>query len=239
MEWKDYITISISSVAFLFALVSFLISFKQRKYENERTIRKSLTDTISEIAAINVENAKLKAQVKELNDDTVEMRRIFNSQRRYLVNHAEYLLNQIPHLATDIDCNIIASAFNSIGDYDKANKFWQLCIEKSPNETIKSMNLRGYARFLYFQGNAQLGRRTYEESLQLNLPDTDNIRQIKSDTYLMWALTESDFRFTDEAKRLFEQAKVACERIGHKQMKKEMMERINNSMGTILSAEHD
>ncbi len=234
METKDYLTIMISSGALIFSLISFIIVLHYRKYEEERTIRKSLTDTISELSSLNLKNVKLKLEYPELTEDVINIRRRYNEQRRYLINHAEFLINQIPNLATDIDYNIIATASNSVEDYDKANKFWEMCVAKSPNNTLKSMNLRGYARFLYFQGNSQLGRKKFEESLQLTLPDTDNIRRMKTDTYLMWAKTESDFSFSEEAKRLYEQAKVACGTIGNKNMRDEIMTQIKNNEKVIL-----
>jgi hypothetical protein len=85
------------------------------------------------------------------------------------------------------------------------------------------MNLRGFARFLFFQGNAQLGRKKYHESLEVELPDTDNIRRIRADTYAMWAKTEMDFGYEQEARRLKEQAITTAKRIGHKGMREEFL----------------
>jgi len=95
------------------------------------------------------------------------------------------------------------------------------------------MNLRGFARFLFFQGNAQLGRRKYQESLELELPDTDNVRREKADTYSMWARTEHDFGFVEEARRLKEQALSAAMHIGHVGMRQEIRSHINNLTGSL------
>lgn len=163
--------------------------------------------------------AKLDAEHPEQSDRIVNLRRMYNTQRRYLANHAKYLIRQIPDLATDIDYNMLAQAFRGIGDYDKVQKYWDLCVAKSESNVIRAMNLRGHAHFLFFQGNPQLGRKKYQESLELSLPDTDNVRRDRADTYAMWARVEMDFGYDGEALRLREQAQQAANRVGHAGMR--------------------
>lgn len=131
------------------------------------------------------------------------------------------------------DYNLLAGAFSAIGDSDKTQQYWELYVAASETNIIRAMNLRGFARFLFFQGNPQLGRRKYQESLELELPDTDNVRREKADTYSMWARTENDFGFVEEARRLKEQALSAAMRIGHIGMRQEIRSHINNLSGSL------
>ncbi len=228
METKDYLTIVISSIALLISAISLLYTFKQKTKETKNAKRISLTNTISEISKINIEAAKLNCSTEISQLVLIELRRNFNAQRSYLTTHAEFLMEEIQDLVNDIDCNIMAVAFNFIGEFEKANQYWEKCINITKSNTIKSMHLRGYANFLFYQDTPQLARKKYQESLEIQLSDTDRIRKIKTDTLLMWAQTEGEFQFWDEARRLIKQAKAACQRIGHLGMQKEMLNRIES-----------
>lgn len=233
METKDIFVVAISSLALLTSITSFVLSFRQRSHENHRGVRKSLTDTLGELADVALARARLDVEHPETSDQIMSLRRMYNTQRRYLASHAEYLVEQIPEIATDIDYNLLAGAFHAIGDYDKAQRYWELCVVTSSSEVIRAMNLRGFARFMFFQGNPQLGRKKYQESLELNLPDTDNIRRDRADSYSMWAKTEYDFGFTDEALRLKQQALSAAKRIGHVGMRDEITAYINELLAPL------
>lgn len=226
MEIKDYLALFISSLALIVSWFSLKNTRNQKNKEIENSKRVSLTNTISEISKINIETTKLNCNSEISSAALIELRRNYNAQRRYLTAHAEFLMEEIEHLISDIDCNIMAVAFNLIGEYSKANHYWEKCINVTESDVIKSMNLRGYASFLFYQGAPQLGRKKYQESLEIQLPDTDNIRRHTTDTLLLWAQTESDFQYWDEASRIIRQARAHCQRIGHLGMRKEMLERI-------------
>jgi tetratricopeptide (TPR) repeat protein len=223
MDAKDIVVIGLSSSALIVSITSFVLTFRQRVLENIRGVRKSLTDVISDLGDVALARAKLDADNPTVTEQITRLRRLYNSQRRYLANHAEYLAAQIPALVSDIDYSVLAVAFDAIGDYDRAQKHWENCVSASPSAPLLAMNLRGFARFLFFQGNAQLGRKKYHESLEVELPDTDNIRQIRADTYAMWAKTEMDFGYEQEARRLKEQAISTAKRIAHKGMRAEFL----------------
>lgn len=155
---------------------------------------------MAELAKVNLAFAQLELDFPgSTAERIVAFRRNYNSQRRYLANHGEFLINQIGELTTDIDCIAVASAFDSFGDYERAEKFFLLAVEKSPNSILRATNLRGFARFWFRRGNASKGRKTYEESLQLELPDS--IRQFVADTYLLWAKVEEEHGFREESQR--------------------------------------
>jgi hypothetical protein len=91
-------------------------------------------------------------------------------------------------------------------------------------------NLRGNARFQFSAGNAQLGRRKYQESLEMNLPDSDSLRRMRADTFAMWAQVEWEFGYIEEAKRLKAQALGAAGSIGQAAMKTEIVQRIEHDL---------
>lgn len=234
MTQKDYLTLIISGLAITISILTFLLTYKQRAMENARAVRKALTDTIAGLVSVALERAKLdSANPSSMEENVVQLRRIYNHQRRYLADHAELLASQFPNLPSDVDFNALAVAWDAIGDADKAKQNWEKCIAKSPSAPLRAMNLRGYAGFLYFQGQSQAGRAKYEESLAVELPDTDNMRRIKSDTYLMWAKTEHDFGSEDEGKRIREQATSAAKRIGNARMRAQALQYITASWTTI------
>jgi tetratricopeptide (TPR) repeat protein len=155
------------------------------------------------------------------------MRRNYNAKRRYLSFHGDFLCQEASNIVNDIDCNMLAKAFDASNNTEKAEKYWELAVSKSPNATIQHANLRGFARYKFRQGNAPQGRALYNRALELPMPDNDVTRQIVSDTYLLWAATEKELGSSAECTRLFDFATNAAKRIGSPQSQKYMLEQIN------------
>lgn len=128
MDIKDIVVIGISSSALIFSITSFVLTFRQRALQNTRDIRKSLTEAISGLGDVSLARTRLDADNPIATEQIVGLRRLYNSQRRYLANHAEYLARQTPSLVSDIDYQILAVAFAAIGDYDRAQKHWESCV---------------------------------------------------------------------------------------------------------------
>lgn len=224
METKDIITVSISSLAFLVATLSYLNTLRQRKVDNQRTLRTALTDVIAELVQVDWDRVDLDRNDDSSNDDrVVDMRRILNNKRSYLARHGDFLAQQMPDLITDADFNSLARAFADIGDYDKARTYWERCVILSSTPLIRAMNLRGFARFFFRLGDFDAGRKVYRESLEVPLPDNDETRRIKADTYAMWMKAERDFGFPEECRRLQDSAISMARRIGTTKTKDDMI----------------
>jgi tetratricopeptide (TPR) repeat protein len=227
METKDIITITIAGLAFLVSIVNSVFTFfafRQRATEDQRNTRKALTDVVAELTKVSIAYNQLDLQhPRSVDWAIINLRRNYNTQRRYLAIHGEFLAAQIPELTSDIDCISLAYAFESSGDYTKAQKFYELAVEKSPTNVLKMWNLRALARFWFVLGNAERGRRTYEEALQLQKPDTDSLRQAVADTYLLWSRLEDEHGYLDEAKRVRGLGQQASNRIGNSQMRENML----------------
>lgn len=228
METKDIITITLSSLAFVFSITSFFLTFQQRTVEDRRNTRKALTDTVAELSKVSIAFNQLDLDHPGSADPAiVNFRRSYNTQRRYLANHGEFLATQISGLVTDVDCIALASAFDAGGDYVRAQKFFEMSVEKSPTNVLRMWNLRGLARFWFNQGNAQRGRKTYEESLQLQVPDTDPVRQTIADTYLLWSRLEEEHGYIEEGKRIRDLCRNAAKRIGNSRMREDILKQLS------------
>lgn len=226
MEPKDYYTMAISIIALV---VSIFSNFFQKSKEDKRSIRKNLSDTLESVTKLNFENVKLRQNNANETPDIVEMRRNFNSQRRILVAHADYLVTNYDRIATEIDCNILAGAYNSIGDSQKAEHYWKKSIQKSESPPIRHMNLRGYAAFLFNQGKIEAGRNKYREALLIDLADNDKNRYLLTETYLMWARVERDSNNLSEETKLINDAISSCSRISNKNSRTLMEQQIGYS----------
>jgi tetratricopeptide (TPR) repeat protein len=180
------------------------------------------------LCSIALAFVKLKIDNPQAGPEVVSLRRNYNSSRRYLANHPEFLISRIPELTTDIDHQMLAAAFDAIGDYIRADEHWRSCVERSPSDSLRAMNLRGYARFLFGQGRFDQGRQKYEESLRINLPDNDQGRRIRADTCAMWSGVEREYGFTQEADRRRLQAVQEASRISHKGMQQDMLRYIED-----------
>src|SRR5438093_9575776 len=103
MAAKDWLTLGVGLLALAISILTFALTFRQRAIENRRALRKSLTDTIAGLTSISLERAKFDLDnIDSIDDQIMTVRRLHNTQRRYLATHAEFLIGQIPELVTDI-----------------------------------------------------------------------------------------------------------------------------------------
>jgi pentatricopeptide repeat protein len=228
MEIKEYIIILISGIALILSFISLIITLIQKNKETKRTIRKTLTDTLESISKIGIEVTKLKGS-KDIDfnsEQGIQLRRNYNSQRRILIAHADFLALRYDNLATEIDCNILAGAYAAIGDLDKAEYFWKKTIDKSISPPIKLMNLRGFGTFLFNNGKENLARKIFKEAIAQNLQENDENKVLKTDTYLMLSDLEKDCNNKVNYESSLTAAMEICSTIVNKRKKREMEERI-------------
>lgn len=229
MNAKDIASIAISVAALSISIFSFASTIRQRRIDNERTLRNSLTDVIAEITQIDLERSKLDRENPGMKDDSVvAMRRILNTKKNYLARHGDFISQQMNRLVTDIDFNVLAKAFADIGDHEKAASFWRRCIERSQANVIRKKNLRGYAMFLFRIGEFDMGRRLFMDALEISLPDNDEMRRMKADTYAIWMRSELEYGFTNQCMQLRENAIAYANRIGAEAKRSEFIEYINS-----------
>ena len=226
-EKIDILTLVVSALAFVISLIAFVISLRQKKKEELRDLRKYLSETMNELAKVNVLFSQILVDTKDsINNEVISLRRSLNGQRRTLLAQADLLVKQNMIVATEIDLNLLANGFNAIGNYPEADNYWKLTIERFNDVIIKHMNMRGYAGFLFTQGNIEIGRSKYKEALELRMPDTENVKRTIADTYIMWARNERDFGFIQEVNRVVAFAKNSCDRISHRTMKADAQRQI-------------
>ncbi len=200
----------------------------QKNKETKRAIRKTLTDTLESISKINIETTKLKtSKESDTNSETViALRRYYNSQRRILIAHADFLVMRYDKLATEIDCNILAGAYATIGDQDKAEYFWQKTVDKSISPPIRLMNLRGFGTFLFYNDKDDLGRKFFDEALLLDLTENDENKILRTDTYLMLCDLEKEKGNKENYEFNLTKAMEVLATIKNNQRKNDMHDRI-------------
>jgi hypothetical protein len=228
METKDYILISISISALTLSLISLVVTLVQKNKETKRAIRKTLTDTLESISKINIETTKLKSSmdIDNNSENIITLRRYYNSQRRILIAHADFLVMRYDKLATEIDCNILAGAYATIGDQDNAEYFWQKTIDKSISPPIRLMNLRGFGTFLFYNDKDELGRKFFDEALTLDLTENDENKILRTDTHLMLCELEKERGNKEKYELNLAKAMEVSATIRNNHRKNEMHDRI-------------
>jgi hypothetical protein len=79
----------VSIAALLISVLSLIVSIVQKQKETDRSIRKSLSDSLENVSKINLEVSKLKQDQALFNSaNGIDLRRMYNSQRRILIAHA-------------------------------------------------------------------------------------------------------------------------------------------------------
>jgi Tfp pilus assembly protein PilF len=232
MTTKDYILVLISTAALIVSLFSLIVTLIQKSKETKRTIRKNLTDTIESISKIAIESAKLKASKDtDFNSEAIILlRRNYNSQRRALAAHADFLIKRYDKISTEIDCNILAGTYAIISDIERAEYYWQKTINKSISKPIRIMNLRGFGIFLFNNEKIELGRQYFQEALSIDIPENDENRVLKIDTCLMLCDMETEFGSNENYETSLMSAMEFLSKIKSLKRKDEMHERISQKL---------
>jgi hypothetical protein len=71
LELHDKLSLSLSGAAAIISIVTFCLTYIQRRKEDRRTLRRSLTDTISELNEVNVAFAKLEMENPHSADELI------------------------------------------------------------------------------------------------------------------------------------------------------------------------
>ena len=165
-DWADsrtLLTVIFSSLSLLVSICAFSFSAYHQRRQAKLTSRQTLTSTITELSEKDIAIAKLMTNAAD--NSAVTMRRMLNAQRRNLTNSAALLISKIGALATEADHAVVANAFETFGDFERARIHWQLAIEKSDSVIVMTGNKRDFAGFLFRQGDFEGARAIYQQAL--------------------------------------------------------------------------
>jgi len=232
MTTKDYILIFISAAALTLSIISLVVTLIQKNRESKRTIRKNLSDTLENISKIAIESAKLRSSkdVDFNSEGIILLRRHCNSQRRVLIAHADFLVERYDNIATEIDCNILAGAYATIGDIEKSEHYWKKTVDKSISNSIRVMNLRGFGTFLFNNEKVEQGRKYFSEALSLELSTNDENRALRIDTCLMLCDLENEFGSKEKYEASLIEAMEILSTVKSERRKDEMHKRIRQKL---------
>ncbi len=218
---KDALNSILSLMAFIMSLSAFIFTVIFQRKERKRNIRQTLTIALNEIARVNVELSKLKKESANDDPGNISIWNNYNSQRSILMIDADFLIHENYKIVTAIDCSLMATTYNAIGYFQKADHYWRESILKSDNDTLKHINKRDYAAFQFYQNRLKEGRELFINALSIQLGDSDDSWRFTIDTYLTWAKLERSFGEDKEFKRLISRAYETCEKIKHRDKYKE------------------
>jgi hypothetical protein len=93
MEWKDIILGTVAGLAFILSVINFIWTLRWRDFEHQGNTRTALTDVVDELTKVNIAYNRLELDYPKSTDVTVvNLRRNFNSQRRYLATMANFFM---------------------------------------------------------------------------------------------------------------------------------------------------
>jgi tetratricopeptide (TPR) repeat protein len=183
-----YIALAASTIAFLISIFAAL----QKLSEYRLAIRKQLTDYISKLHELNIEQAKSKAP-KKRDDYPEHFERLVTDQRRFLARQAEYMARKITGLVTPYELMVIAISLDQIDDLALAEQYFQKALAKRLDQFERTIVLRQYARFLFRNGRLEEGRKKFSDAVASGTGDTRRHIISVGDTWERWAQTESEF----------------------------------------------
>jgi tetratricopeptide (TPR) repeat protein len=215
----------LSGIAIIFSVIALLVTV----LNNRLTRRQSLTETLAELAKIQLAALELRSSERYMTEQGVSMRRVHSLQRRFYAELGTRLIKKLPDgQITDIDYNLLATACNESGLPELAEKHWIACVDRSPgNSPLLAMNRRALARFNFLQGRFEQGREHYQKSIDVDLPEKyDGTPRLRADTYRMWAREEIDAGFPAKGEGLMQLALAESLKIKHTTFRREQEEYI-------------
>src|SRR6266511_3032690 len=138
MENKDLLTLSISIAALLISSLMLIL----RRHELQRTFRSQFVDVLSKLSSLGyeIDSIKTNAAAYQSGDlAALEPSRRLWLQHNSLLEQAEYLLRQMPALANHVDYRMMAESLSSIGNYYRADYYWQKALDSVSKDTTSRL----------------------------------------------------------------------------------------------------
>lgn len=187
---KEKIAFITSGLALLLSIVAFFNSEMKGRLEVQRTIRSQLTNVLTQIISLNLENAKASRDAAKDPLLYYQVSSILNQQNGFLLQQAIYLSEQIPSLVTTVELNTIATANANVGDLVVAEKYYKRAIDSAPTDYYRSLSVRSYAAFLFPQRRFEEGRDQFRRAVTLLKGGDNQVRLTNGVTYQMWGYSE-------------------------------------------------
>jgi hypothetical protein len=184
---KDRITLLLSILAPLLSVAASINSELKGNAEHKRTVRGQLTDILSRLISINLENAKVMRDIGQTGSlYAQQVSSILSQQNAFLLDQAMYLSTQIPTLVTTVELNTIATANANAGNLIVAEQFYRRAIDSAPSDNFLALATRSYAAFLFPQRRSEEGREQFRRSIALLKGGDNLVRLTNGVTYQMW-----------------------------------------------------
>lgn len=190
LSLRDKIALVTSGLALILSAIAFVNSEIKGVSEKQRTIRSQLTDVLSRIIALNLENARTYRDAGKDPFYYQQVSGILNQQNAFLLQQAMYLSEQIPSLVSAVELNTIAAGNANAGDLVIAEKYYKRAIDSAGNDYYRSLATRSYAAFLFPQRRFEEGRDEFRKAVTLLKGGDNVIRLTNGVTYQMWGYSE-------------------------------------------------
>ena len=229
---KEKITVVLSIVAVVISFASATVSIQQNQSSNDRAARDQLTATVTELIKLNAANGRLLNTPRDEKDSSFFQELSTNAQMAAsITRQSVFLVGERPDIVTDVDYAAIAQGLMIVGDIVLADQYMRIATEKSPSDFYKTVNLRGYANFLFGQGKHELGREMYQDALDLFNNDTDFNKQTNAYTYQMWMVSEGFNGFIQDAEKQYQRASSIANSISLESWKLNVVRSIEQAHG--------
>lgn len=221
---QDYVKLEtvISAIALAVSIMAAIFSFKLQKSDRRRSLREQLSKTVFELIQLNAKSRLLSHVPQELRNPVYYHESHTNAHvAASLTRQAVYMVEQEPTLVTDVEYATIAQNLWISGNQLLAEEFWKKGIQASPNKYFKNINTRGYADFLFQVERQELGRKQYQQALDLLDNDTDFNKYANAYTHQLWMRSEASNGFDENADIHYGCAKQLFQSVSHPRRKQE------------------
>lgn len=191
MNKKDKATIAISIIALMISIAATINSEVKSQYEKKRILKSQLTDVLSRINKLNIENAKLFKEIGKTDPEYFQtLSAMYNQENGFLLQQAMLLSKQIPELVSDIEYNTIALANFNTGDFITAEEYYLKAIDSCHDNYYSALAMKSYAMFLFQIMRYEQGREYFKNAISLLNNNDNRDKYTRGTIYQAWAFNE-------------------------------------------------
>ena len=206
---NDPAALLVSVIALALSIVSTIVSIRLQTRSSQQT-------ALDQLGVLTQKLIDVMGEKNDLSNTSPAQRDMLFWSKFYALNYklallarqADYLIQQELNIVSDVQYSLIGTGLAQSGDALNAEKYWQKAVESAREPYYKIINLRGYADFLFTQGQFEAGGVRYQEALNIWSSDTDFRKYTNGYTYQMWFVSYAQvLGFGSEAQQYYERAR--------------------------------
>lgn len=208
--WYKNIPVIISVVALIFSFGTTYVSNERIKSQDIQALKSELRGVLQQLSSIPFKHSEVSTKYSNDNRTLGTLTGSLNQEQNLLASHAAEIIKKLPlDKVTSIERYSVGLALVP-SSLEQAIVLYKSAYDLAEDFSTAIAAKRGVATGYFSLGQPENGRRHFQEALGIfsKFPEYDEsfINGVNVDTLIVWAKSEADFGYIDNAKTKFEEA---------------------------------